>query len=265
MATTLSVPFTIMVQDGIRERWASTGPTATVKFKCLWTDRYRLAQELVGTSVAAGNQIIRVVPFAYPTSPNLFCMPDLDIEPHGKPIRESSGWLSYKYAIVTANFGTPPYSFDNSDPSGKPWTVTNMDVGGEFLTLPGSTYRFPDGTPTNTPIGKVIPQVTFSLKRHWMPYLPVGEMLTLVGKVNDASFDIGGFACPEGTLLFMAGPNDRQTDTTGSVTQEVQYKLVYRSVPWNFYLHPNRTSGFQAVTDGNGDPPYESGDFTILP
>ena len=66
-------------------------------------------------------------------------------------------------------------------------------------------------------------------------------------------------------MLFLGGPNTRQADTAGDVSQEVEYKLSYRPISWNKFLHPNGTSGFQYLLDGNGNKVYETGDFSTLP
>lgn len=267
MASTISVPYAIVADSGISESNPREGASAKVKFKCAWDDRYQFVKDLMWSSVLAGpGKVIRTFPFAYPPSPNLYCIAIDSVDMFGKPaIIKKLGlpWLATEEAIVIATFGFLPFKDDTSE--GKPFTTLTLDVGGEFLTFPNTTYRFADGTPTNTPIGKVIPQIPIVEKLNWFPYLPIAEMLSLVGKVNDGPYPLGDFVSPTGTLLFTGGPTEYSSDTGGNSVNEVEYRYIYRPVPWNYYMHPNRTVGFAPVTDGNGDPPYDPGDFTTLP
>lgn len=258
------VVYSIMVDNGLEEGVEPDGPTATVKFKCAWGDRYVFIRDLVGRSVASGNSSVRVIPMQYPPSTNLYCRPNVRVTGLGQ-FKTASGWAAYESAIVTATFARPLWAFDNSDPSGSPWTSTSIDPSGQFLTLPESTYRFDDGTPTNTPIGLVLPQATITFTRHWMAFAPLSEAMALAGQVNNAAFAIGNYVFPTGTLLFMPGKMNKSSDAQGNVTWEVEYKFVFDPKGWNNFMHPDRTSGFSSVTDGNGNPPYTQGDFTTLP
>jgi hypothetical protein len=111
----------------------------------------------------------------------------------------------------------------------------------------------------------LIPQVAISIKRFMLPFLPVPQVAALVGHVNDAPFSLGGYTFATGTLLFVGGPSSLQADTLGNILYEVEYRMVFRYQPWNFFLHPNGTTGWAVVNDGNGNPVFPSGDFTTLP
>lgn len=269
MAQLISIPYTILADEGITLAYPDEGPTATVKFKTLWTDQYQLAKDLIGTSTNVGGTTVRTEPFAYPGNPSLYCKTITSVRPIGPTIPLTGvglPWITKKWAITEAVFKRPLFSFNGLDgPYGQPWTTIQFGASGEFVTLPDSTYRFTDGTPTNTPIGKVVPQIEINVKRYFMPYLPVAEMAALVGKINNAVYRVGNYSFPAGTLLFMGGPSEFAADTAGNITQEVEYKLVYRPINWNKYFHPNRTTGWDTVTDGSGNSPYESGNFATLP
>jgi hypothetical protein len=272
MAATLSVPFVTVADEGIEEGWpGADGPFARVTLRCDWDDRYKLVSDLVGTAAMVAGKIVRVPAFAYPASPNLFGCAIETIKPFGKPTMLKylplGSWLGKDKADVTVRFEVPKWGLGTEDASGQPYTTTTMNVSGEFLTFPESTYTFEDAfrTPTNTPIGLIIPQNQISFKRHMLPYLPVFEMLSLSGFVNGAVFSIGNFTCPIGTLLFLGGPTTVTADTLGHILQEVEYQFIYRRVPWNMYFHPDGRSGPTFVSDKLGNRPYPSGDFTILP
>jgi len=270
MASIISVPYSIMRDNGITLAYPEDGPSATVRIKTLQTDAYQLAKDLLGTSTNVGGTIVRTRPFAYPGNPSLYCRSITSVRPLGPTIPLTSiglPWITQKWAITEAVFRQLPFALDANDPNytGQAYTTVQFGVSGEFVTLPDSTYRFSDGTPTNTPIGKLLPQIEINVKRYFMPYLPVAEMAALAGKINNALYKIGNYSFPVGTLLFAGGPSEFNVDTAGNITQDVEYKFVYRPVNWNKYFHPNRTTGWDTVTDGSGNSPYESGTFTTLP
>ena len=91
-------------------------------------------------------------------------------------------------------------------------------------------------------------------------------MLNLLATpLNNAPFALGDFVCPTETLLFIGGPSDRETDTSGGAVQTVEYKFMYRPISWNKYLHPDGKSGWQYLYDNNSAKVYQLGDFTTLP
>jgi hypothetical protein len=265
---TLPVPFTIMIDEGIVEANPETGPEARVKFKCGWTDKYLLAQSLLGYQVSSPPaNIVYTGPYSYPPSPQLLCTSIERIQGLGKPLpffwQNAAGlpWIAPRKAIVTAVFRRP--SWQGFASSGF-FSIT-FAGGGEFLTIPNTTYKFGDGTPTNTPIGVLLPQAEITVTRYRMGFLPDTYMIACTGFVNNAPFTIGWNAYPAGTLLFMPGTSQVDADSLGNITYQVEYKFMYRPVPWNNFLHPNGTSGFVPVFDGNGNTVYASTNFEILP
>lgn len=271
MAQIISVSYSIIANEGITQSYDDQGPQATVKFKTLWADAFQLAKDLLGTSTNVGGTIVRTPPFPYPGNPSLYCRAIPSVRPLGPCIPLTNvglPWITRKFAITEAVFRQLPFALDGGDTStytAQAYTTVQFGASGEFITLPDSTYRFTDGTPTNTPIGKMVGQIEINVKRYFMPYLPVSEMASLVGKINNATYRIGNYFFPVGTLLFLGGPSDFSVDTAGNITQEVEYKFIYRPINWNKYFHPNRTTGWDTVTDGSGNSPYESGTFTLLP
>lgn len=270
LTTPGGINYTCLDDQGIQESIdPEAGPQATARLVCSWDDHYRFMAEWIGTSKKQGSAIIRTYPLAYPPAPasNLYARSISDVQMLGQRKTLANGWLVRNQVIVTIQFGILPYSGAQGQGgiTGQPYTTVTFGVSGEFLTLPESTYRFGDNTPTNSPIGKVIPQIQINIRRYQLPYLPVAEMAGLAGKVNSLPVQIGNYSFPPGTLLFSGGPSEFTMDSIGTFTNQIDYAIIYRSIPWNYYLHPNRTSGFSLVTDGNGNPPYDSGDFNILP
>jgi hypothetical protein len=278
MAQVISVPFAIDMSDyangmGISEANPPGDPQATVVFKCYAADHLRLVQDLLGTVVPAqptttGPAIVRNYPFIYPIGRNLIARSIDRIEFFGKPMPIPGvplPWLWRQLARVTCRFGLPAWFQDNSDPSKQPYTTTSISLGAEFLTLPDTTYVFPSGTPTTTPIGMLMPQATINVKRHMMPFIPILAVFPFIGYVNVAPVFFAGFACAAGTLLFQGFSSTLTADPTGNITYDIEYVFGYRPRPWNQFLSPNPTEGWAVPTDGSGNPVYPSADFTQIP
>lgn len=263
----LSVPggYTIMHDQGIFESNTEDGPMARVKYKVLnYDDRYSFVQQLLGIQTGSPTAFVYIGPYAYPPSPNLICTSVESVEPFGKPrIIPTLGlpWLARKQAIVTAVFTRPPYQ-----PSSTGGYFAVMFSGsGEFKTLPGTTFRFADGTPTNTPVGFIIGQAQITVRRFKLRYMPDFYFTPLIGQINNAPFQILQNVYPTDSLLFTVGNSTTEADVFGNITYTLDYVFTYRSVNWNFDYHPNRTTGWALITDGNGNPRYKEGNFDTLP
>ncbi len=203
-------------------------------------------------------------PYAYPPSPNLICTSVGSIDLFGHPeIDPALGqpWLVTQQAIVQATFTRPTWQ---AATNGGYFAVT-FQGGGEHYTVSETTYQFADGTPTAVPLGVYIPQAEITVTRYRMPFVPDSVMVPLLGMVNNAPFQILYNTYDTGRLVFSIGNSSVQSDPTGAITYQFEYKFSYRAVPWNFGFHPNRTTGFALITDGNGAPPYQSGNFGLLP
>jgi hypothetical protein len=268
MAYVLSRPVEVWADSGVTESYQNWQPKATVVYTCAAQDRFALVADLVGTSVRAGNAIVRTFPFRYPASPNLMCTSIDGIEFYGKPMIDPIGGAPYlvrSRCRVTATFTPPLFNEGNADPSGLPYTTTSVSLGGEFVTLPDTTYKFPSGWPTSTPVGLFIPTAQVEMRRHMMPYVPVGQVFPLIGAVNLDAVSVGGFSCAAGTLLFQGFSSTITADALGNITYDVSYQFSYRYRPWNQFLSPNPTEGWAVVTDGNGNPVYPTADFSQIP
>lgn len=256
-----------MADSGIRETYAESGPAATVKFKCLWSDHYKLVAGLLGQwGGTPPSTFAYTGPFAYPVggTTSLMCTSVSSIEGLGKYIPDPVAglpWLVRTYAVITANFTRPPYQPASE---GGYFKIT-FGASGEFLTIPNTTYQWADGTPTNTPIGILIPQAEITVTRYKLPFLPDQVMIPLVGSLNNSPFQIGNNVYPMGQLMFAIGNSQTEADVFGNITYQCEYKFTYRPVDWNAYFKPDRTTGFAIITDGNGNPPFAYSNFDVLP
>jgi hypothetical protein len=255
------VPNAILMDSGIREAVGATdGPKATVRFLTNWGDRYTFINNVVGTAILSGSSIIRIDPQPYPPSPNIYAIEVPEVVGIGKPTRTASGWISYPYAAITIGFGIPPWL---SDVAGMPYTQTTITHGNEFYTVPDSVYLFADGTPTMNATGIQIPTIDLQFRRHRMPMSLslLAQINTLQGYVNNGTFL--GFAA--GTLLFNGASAEESSDVGGNRTYSLDYSFTFRYIPHNYELHPNRTTGWAAVSDGSGNMKHSAADFSVLP
>lgn len=286
----VTVPFTIVNDGGIQESFDSqSGATATVKFKCAWDDHYKLIQELTGTATLVDNgggskpSIIANYPASYPGSPNLYCRRIDSVVPFGGPKiltwNPLGAWLAKKEAIVTATFSYFPIQGQEggnpqdgqTDASGKPWTTTSIQLSSDTATWPAHSLSFANnGTgvppPFNGQLIQIVPIAQITMKRQLLPYLPVMEMLTLLGQLNNAPLQLGNYVCAPGTVMFCGGSTEVTCNTDGSVVQTVDYTFQFRPYPWNQAIDPQtgKWRNLVAVADYK-TPPYASGDFSILP
>lgn len=275
MALAISVPYTIMEDQGITESNPTDGAQAKVKFKCLWTDRIQLVKDLMwglqnSTKVVGPpgtgkvGIFFRYQPLPYPESPNLYCRAIESIEPLGSPkilSYISPQWLVKQYAVVTAVFSYITWMNQN-DASGQPYTQTSINISGEMLRIPG--YKFTaGGNPTDQDVGIIVPQMELSFKRYFMPYIPIAEVASVTGMVNASTFNIGDCSFPQDTVLFLGASSEIQSDTQGNITQTVEYHFMFRNNPtWNQLI----TGGSTNLSYGILAPlAYQRADFSILP
>lgn len=287
----VTVPFTIMEDSGIQEAYDyQSGSTATVTFRCLWDDHYTLVQELTGTAIlkdtggGAKPSIIANYPASYPGSTNLLCRKIDRVIPFGKPTILSwpplGKWLAKKEALVTATFSYFPIQAQQSggnpqdgqfDASGKPWVTTSVQLSSDTVTWPDHSLSFAnDGSgippPFNGNLIQIVPLAQITMKRYLLPYIPIAEMISILGQVNVNPMALGNFTCPAGTVLFCGGNSEVTCNTDGTVVQTVDYTFQFRSKPWNQAINPETGQWQNLVSIADyKTPPYASGDFSILP
>lgn len=265
----LSVPggYTVMADMGITEANPETGPTASVIYKVQSADRYSFVQQLLGLwKGTAPSNVFYTGPYEYPASPNLLCTAVPSIVPFGKKLPDPLNpvglpYLHAKQCLITAVFTRPPWQAATN----QGYFSITFSAGGETLALAETTYQFGDGTPTATPVGIQLVVSNIIVTRYRMPFIPDAYSASLLGCVNNAPFGIGWNTYNTGTLLYMGMNSEIESDPLGNITFQLQYIFSYRNIPWNYEYHPNRTTGWAPVTDGNGNFKYIPANFNILP
>lgn len=261
--TVNGVPCTVAVDGGIVEGEPGGKPEATVVFKVAWPIRFDLVKALRGEVVwAGGSDFIRMHGFPYPDSPNMSCLEVTEVRPLSTQTMRTrgDGWVEYPYALVTAKFGTPEWGDEEF------WSL-RVGISGEFLTMPGTSWRFLGGNPVGAEIGRVLPDEQIEYTAHRLPFIPQEEIDPLKGgKVNATPYRIGRQTYATGRLLFVGANTESRASILG-LEHDVTYSIVSRLVDWNKYLDPSDNSWKLVTSDGtlSGFTPYGYEDFSILP
>lgn len=257
------VPCAVEVDSGITEGEPDGKPEAEVQFRCAWGDRFDLLRALRGELIwTGGSTFTRIGGFAYPDSPNIWCLDVPSIVPGpGVPRTLPNGWIAYEEATVTARFGVPEYDLAND----QYWSL-RLGTTGEFVTLPDTTWYFLGGDPVGSELARPMPQTQIEYTAHRLPFIPQDEIDFLTPKINANPYRVGRKVYPIGTLLFCCGNTDLRASALG-IEYDIGYQLIKRSVDWNAYWNPATYSWTIVTSDGTagGVTPFQYEDFDILP
>jgi hypothetical protein len=292
---------------GLSESYGYDGRRAIVNFICYWDDRLDLIAGLVGTVDYVAGTIVRKEPFAYPLAdrdqqqgkmfPNrLFCTAVTTIEGRhswtdfsGENTGEPS-WPGYCYAIVQAEFTSPPYLIIDLLGTGVPtqdpafndltyqtYVISRVDVAGEVFSPPSGSFIWAAGGHNNEPIldvgaSQIRSRFEISVTRVRMPLIPMTTMTSLMGTVNSQQFLVGGQMFPPNSMLFMGGkPESRSDPYNGGIIWDIEYKWMANGqaagqntpLDWNFFLDPDGNWN-QIKTRVGGNPVFAPADHAAL-
>lgn len=216
-----------------------------------WTLGDAFANSLLGLG--------RTNPHRHPLSINLACVSAV-VEGRGRPSLSPSGLPAYlDGAFVRATYraplilGLPTASDDpgwvNQIDASTPilWCTQEMDYEIETITHPNTTnYKFEsDSLKLAIPFQLDMHVTILNLTFHRLPYLPMGVVRTLRGRINRGTFLGAADEC----VLFRGARTQRDYNTDGSINQRVQMTFVERDVSWNKFLRPDKID-WDYVTDG---------------
>lgn len=291
---------------GITESNGTDGRSATVYFICYWDDRLTLIAGLLGTVDYANGSVIRNDPFVYPLSPNdqengeifgsrLFCTSITSVTGI-KPWTDTSGgnvglagWVGYCYAVIQAEFTSPPYLIQALLGPGVPpddpgfndltyqdYIISKVRVSGEVFSPPTGAFVFAGGAFNGQPLldvgaSQIRTRFEVSTTRVRMPLVPMQTITNLLGTVNQGQFLIGGQFFPQGALLFTGvNPEPRTDPYNGGIIWDVELTFMGngnaagQNVPldWNFFIDPG--GAWSKVTTAGGNPVFAYADHTLL-
>jgi hypothetical protein len=271
-----SLEFADPSDDGVLSEEAppGQGPQATIQFQCPWEGRYSVFAGLVGTASGGPGAIYRQPPLQYPPSPNLYCLGVGNARPWG---RYQGGWV-WEYCRFTATFGIPSYSWEAqpegvTDPSGQAYTTTRFRVSADVTQVPLGTFVWTSGTDSGKPVpdaqlGIMVPHTEVTITRHLMPFVPLAEAASYVGKVNTSAVSIGNHSFTAGQFLFAGMSGSASADTAGTRNFEVEYTLLgAHGHTWNQLLDRGLAwVTINTAAGGGGNSPFGSADYwTALP
>ena len=269
--------------QGPDEGHPTEGRKATVTFLCDYVDRLRLVAGLLGTVAYDAGVILRTPPFAYPVAaidtqesdgvPGVFagrtvCTAIAAIEGI-KPFNDRdgsitglAGWVAYAFALVTAEFSTPPYLTDSlpdaggafDDLMGLTYAVSKTKVSAEVLAPPTGALIYAEGAYATKPLadvtaGQVRVRYELSVTRIRMPIYPADTIDAMVGSVNAAAIPDSDDSIPRGAAMFMgANPEPRSDPYSGGIIYDIELVWLVNaetedSAPtdWNYFLDPAGT------------------------
>ena len=226
------------------------GVGAMAAWQCAYADVWTWLTVAAGTKEVVNGTVTRIVPLRFPDNTNLIAR-NIDVQLTGYDSVNST----YSTAKMMVEFATPQWDMSG----GSAFLTENLKFSSNFITLPGSAYKFGDGTVVTQDVGRYVPEVEWSVTSYMMPTLDTATIMSVVGCVNSATI----LGCAPNTLLFNGVNSQRQT-TTGFVNSyETQFSFVYRPVSWQMLMRPDGT-GFATVTDNNGNGIFPTADFSVL-
>lgn len=228
--------------DILRDAWS-----ATEVYRMYWDANLDLfIEESFPSPVWISLTLLYPLPRTMPGFPWLYTK-SVKIEPFidDKPGGPSALGAAYIHtARVTIQYETLDREEETVD--SKTFLSHKISIGGEFLTLPASGFKWEGTTKIvqNEDIGggKLIPTAEHQFTWDLVPNPPFAAIRAAVGGVNNATF----FGAAAETLLFLGAEMERQFTTDGLSPWKLDYRFSERllkfgsqSVGWNHFYRPN--------------------------
>jgi hypothetical protein len=265
MSTEADFPPGVVRMHRDHERaWDESGRTMRILYK-VPHDVIDLFEYAVGgkpeTFGTGTGSITRIVPLQCPDSPLLYAcyVRSTSCEGGGGSVGATTVPRKYKYYFMEVGFKFYGYDFGGD----RPFLSLSVEGGGNFITLPGSAYKFPsDNLRINQDPGRFVPEVNYLLTIHMLSSFDETLYVPYLGKVNSADF-LNLSSYPAGTVRFDRLVGNYESFISGFRNWSVAFALAYRPVDWNAIMRPD-TGVFEVVHNSAGDPIYESADLNAL-
>lgn len=228
--------------------------TASCVYSCDYPDLWTFLTVANGTIENVNGNIQRIVPLRFPDRPQAMIASRVNVR--GTGYNHTSN--TYAKCVIDVDFQTPQFDLQGSSA----FMMKRLGFGGNFITLPGSAYTFSGGPRVNQEVGRFVAEVVYEVTMYQLPTLSdstIALIASLTGSVNNSQ-TLG--AAP-GYLRFDGGASEVQTTALFVQSYQLQLAVTFRSVPWNFLMHP-AGSGYALVTDGLGNGIYPAADLTQL-
>lgn len=268
MAVTINGVACDELVDGYGEELDESGPRGSKYYLCDWGSRYTVANGLLGfVTVTGGTTITFTSPTAHPESSNMFAR-SVRIKGVGRPSQGSVN-IAYPKAVVMADFARPTFNMSGTqDPGGTHsidtatpliYATQEIDEGGEFVTLPGSSLVFDSGTKIQEDGSLFVPHDEIIITFHRFPYFPRSTS-SLKGKTNASTF----LGCDPEKLLYHGQKVRDSFLSDGTFTHEVTRHWSYRQVEWNKRLLPDGSGWGYYKYSSSGARVFPTADFSDL-
>lgn len=258
------------VRDTTHVRWGRGGILeAEASFWGPWSSKAAFLTAVGGLeetiSYPGGITVSRVVPLKFPSDdPELDSLyaADCDVEGRGMPSEHPTEGITYSHALARVFFRSEPFYQMGGD---YPLVSYQFGGGADFITRPGSAYRFPsDSLKLNQDVGVLVPWRDFSITFHNVE-TPDEELYdSLAGRVNSVPFTLpNGMTYAAGLIQYLA-PAGGFTRTIGNVTSwTITHRFKLRYIPHNEIMRPDGTA-FEAPVDNVGNKIIPSADLSLL-
>lgn len=219
-----------------------------------------------------GGPITRTYAHPCPESTNLICQ---DARAAGVPGAEvgvgAGGMPQYSLWTIDAEYRVPTWEqFITDDPGGlnqfdpaTPYTFAtqSIDFDVEVIKLPGSAYKFHTAPqfPLDVPTSCSVAVANLVFVRRQVPYFPVGDILSKLNKLNNATF----LGQPTGLIKFVKARSNREAASDGTRTQEIELVFKFRQYD-HCKMHRPDSATFDFIEDSSGARPYQYADLTPL-
>lgn len=170
--------------------------------------------------------------------------------------------ITHTFSKVTVNFRSWPLNFDPT----KPWFAISLDFAGNFVTMPGTAYFFPDGTRVYQDVGRQVTEVAIQVIRYRVVNIDYlnQQILNLIDHTNSTPFALYNLA--EGLILFGGARTELTETIDGTQTMMAQLNFNYSSIPHGSMFNPS-SGGFELVRAYNastGPLVYDRDDLNQL-
>lgn len=258
------------VRDTTRVRWGRGGVLeAEAAWWGPWSSKAAFLTAVGGLeeeiSYPGGITVSRVVPLKFPSDDPEFddvYAADCEIVGSGMPSPHETEEITYSHAHARVFFRSEPWYQMGGD---FPLVSYQFGGGADFITRPGSAYRFPsDDLKLNQDVGVLVPWRDFSVTFHNVSE-PDEELYdSLAGRTNSEDFTLpNGRTYAPGLIQYLA-PAGGFTRTIGNVTSwTISHRFKLRYIPHNEIMRPDGTA-FEAPVDDNDDYIIPSDDLMQL-
>jgi len=198
---------------------------------CAWTDRFTLAEALLGTYLVVGGILISYsYPDTFPGYPTLVAN-NVAIAGLGEQ-SESVGVTEYPYARLTITYKPVEWE-DGDEEEERVLSTEQYDFSVEFMEVPGFSYEWEGGTDDGKvipqKIGMLVPMIDHTITRHNLDNLPKAEISARLGATNDDTF----LGVGAGMIIFAGASAQRKITTRGTKPYELTMVFKERPEVWN--------------------------------